>query len=344
MIASSPALIAEIPLIDWKGPDFLLFYAVAYLIATAWTWQRIRARNARYDIPAPPQELSDPYEIALLAGGKPRVMEVLLLKMLKSGVIAWDSQWSTPRLVTTEAPLPSGLNLLERTLIDRIRGTGTGGWHVAAIDSALNPEFEQLEAKLAAKGLRPTAKEWRKNHGEGTPLIALAVLGGIKILVGLDRGRPVSFLFIAVAITVLTKSLMMKHASNRRGGLTAAGQAALEKVRIRNQWTTTSTLEESSPNLALWAIGPALFGAAAVAAATEFPEVSTWMMRNPRLGQPAPAGGDGGSSSGCSTSTYSSCSSSDSGGGSSCSSSSDSGGGSSCGSSGCGGCGGGGGD
>ncbi len=69
--------LAEIPVLDWKGAEFLMFFLVSLLITGLWSWLRARRAMENFIVPdrgtAP---LADPSEIAYLAGGPQRVVQL----------------------------------------------------------------------------------------------------------------------------------------------------------------------------------------------------------------------------------------------------------------------------
>ncbi len=62
----------SINIFDWKGSEFLWFYGVAFLVAAAWSVSRRFRANEKFALPGAQDVcLTDPYEMAFLAGGAP---------------------------------------------------------------------------------------------------------------------------------------------------------------------------------------------------------------------------------------------------------------------------------
>lgn len=318
MMATLPSAAEEWPF-NLRGPEFLAVYmgVVAVLVGIAFFLRRRLAG---------PVEIADidglsPYAVAYLAGGPNRVFVAGLAAVAQRGLVV-VSKDSVKR---TEAPQPDNLPLVERAICS---GAGLLGRQLYDVRSATGGAIEAIEAELAEKGLLAKGPGFMKARLVPAGVVAIALLiGGQKMSIGLERGRPVAFLFI---LMVLTLGIAIAFAC-RPPRLSGRGREALRRLKAKydnpsfRRWPgardSTSDAGYSDSHVA----GPwvpfsvGLFGAS-VLRGTELESVAKYGL---------PKGGDSGSAgsaSGCSTSTDSS------GGG-------DSGGG---GDGGCGGCGGGG--
>jgi uncharacterized protein (TIGR04222 family) len=75
---------------DWNGSGFLGFYGIAFFLALAWSIRRRFRADAKFAHPeALDVELTDPYDMAFLAGGTPRCSQVAVVRLLKSGSAEW---------------------------------------------------------------------------------------------------------------------------------------------------------------------------------------------------------------------------------------------------------------
>lgn len=319
-LVNLPPLLAEIPLLDLKGPEFLKFYAIAFAVALIASLLLRAFFFQKFNRPGSPVEtLSDPYELAYLAGGEPRCAQLAVVRLLKMKAI----ERIRGRLRSL-AQMPEALNPIEHALYVFIANHGDDGIMQRSALPAIKPYLKPIEARLAIQGLRPTQEE----SGSGGlsinwPLVLLAVIGIAKIFVGLNRDRPVFFLIVAVSITALVAWLVRSPGRER----TKSGEAALQRHRMVHE----SEASGSGMDLAMMSMGLALMGPQVLATYAD-PEWSDPDFQRDLHAFQKPAsngsGGDGGN-------TGASCGG-DSGGGGGDS------GGSSCGGSGCGGCGGGG--
>ena len=300
--------------LDLPGPQFLLVFgvlAIAGFVLSA----VLRKRAGPQSSDAGPTSL-DPFEVAHLAGGEPLALNTALASLYRRDLIAVDREAGT-MTVRDGQSLPFDLHPVEREAFDTIKRFGTADAAGVKVVATGMPSLTALDARLRSLGLRFRPGEYA-SYGlrAAVPIVAVIVLGGIKILMGLQRGYPVSILVVFVVVTLLVALWVMFSAPQR----TRRGEQVLKDVRHRHaaleSTAKTAPTALGAPQLAM---AFALFG----------PAVLIGSQFDPLRNIITPPGT---SSSGSSCSTGSSSSSSDSGGG-------DSGGGG-----GCGGCGGGGGD
>lgn len=314
---------------DLPGPLFLAFYAaviLATLIVLAY-WRTARERSQ-----AGPVQLTDPYLIALLRGGRNEMVRVVAVSLLDRGLLeAAGSSVKTSDLgVKTRVRREVERKLLEHCLVPRPASSLEQG-------SGLDAELARQEAKLQRMGLLPdegmrAARQWLFMMGAGV----LVGVAATKIAIALSRGRTnIGFLIVLAAMGLaLTHRALFPR-------MTAQGERKLDELRNLFEALSLRTAElkpgGATSELAMFA---AVFGGSLLPRGV-FPWTGTLFPR------PAATGSSSSSSNSCSISACSSGSSmSDSS--SSSSGSSGSGDSSSCGSScgggggcggGCGGCG-----
>lgn len=303
-------LSASIPVLDWHGPAFLIFYAVAFVMAVVISLARSASIRKRFEVSAPIMELTDPYDAAYLAGGPPRVIQLAVARLLKLGLVDWKSSWTGGRLIATGAPEPTGgLRSIEVSILTRALGERKG-LVLTEIGRGLSSKFSAIEARLASAGLRPTGSEIQ---GQGIkvvlPMFLVMVLGGLKLLIGISRDKPVGFLVVSLVVSLVILLIIGSRHSRRTGLLTPAGHQTLEHLRTRQ--TTVA-----DPGLEAWSMGVALMGPMVMTGLLQHQDIVAQLKA---LQQNSSGGGGCGTSSGC--------------GSSGC--------GSGCGGGGCGGCGGG---
>jgi len=317
MTASARLLLAVTSPLDWRGPDFLLFYVIALIAAGIWCNRRASRAldrfNRRMDEP-----LVDPFEIAFLSAGAGRVVQLAITRLIHSGLLEWVSSGTKSTLVATTKSTPGDLYPAEEMLLERAKAHHKG-IPVSEAGKAVAPAMRSIEVSLATCGLRPTAEERRgASLGAVLPLLALFVLGVVKVVIGVGREKPVMFLIILLFVTIFV--MMMFAASVKR--LTASGEALLADLRTRNEIERDKVKTPDYGGLPLVSDSVALYGPATLAAIPLFLPIHRDMEK---MQAKAATGSNTGCSSGCS----SGCGTSGGDGGSGCGS-------------GCGGCGGGG--
>ncbi len=291
-------LSASISVFDWKGPEFLGFYAVGFVVTLVWSIiRRIRAK-AKFALTTADEtpRLTDPYEIAFLAGGAPRCSQVVLVSLIKSRAVEWRQAkvFRESKLVAVGSAMPS-LNDIERTVFTSILSYGKRGMPLTSIPPLVATRLSGIESKLAKLGLRPTAAETR-SHGFSIPLPMYLLLGVgiVKTVIGISRDKPVGFLIAFMIITLIAAILVRSTAKK----LTPAGEQLLERMRGE-----TGTPSSETADAALCAV--ALLGVSALTHEGAFAGLDGALRKElSQLGNPNPAWGadaSNGCSSGCSS-------------------------------------------
>jgi len=318
--------IAAIPLLDWDGPRFLLFYLTALIVLAMWCRSRVRSSLHRYEDDRHQAAMpTDPFEAAYLASGPGRVAQLAVARLLHRGLVHWKSGMFGSKLIVRAEQVPADVSEAERGLLERIIAMNEKGLPVNEAGRWVYPSLRAIEVRLASQGLRPTHEERSGRRIISVmPLIGLALLGIIKVFLGIGRDKPVWFL---VALLVITLVLIIFFASSVPR-LTRTGEHLLEKMRLRNETSRHGAQQGDLAELGMFSHSVALFGPIAVAALPCFAPIHGELEK---LHAKASAASAGGCSSGCGGITGCGSSGGDGGGG----------GGSGCGG-GCGGCGGGG--
>jgi len=185
------------------------------------------------------------------------------------------------------APLLADCHWFERTLYSAATAKGGSGLALSELSHTVRQFAPSLEGRLAKLGLRPTTSELSgKGFSAILPLVALLVVGGIKLLVGFGRDRPIGFL-VAFLIVTFFVMLMVKCNINK---LTPAGQSLLDQMRAGRH---------STPQPGLTSV--ALFGIAGATAYAGMPEIDPSMIKELNTMTPTHSGsqGCGGGDSSC---------------------------------------------
>jgi uncharacterized protein (TIGR04222 family) len=241
---------------DLRGPEFLTFY-VATLIALI-VASLIVARLLRGPGFVPPrlEEELDGFDIALLSGGRRRLIDAALVSLYHRDLITPDKTMGV--IDPVAAVPPATLHPIEAFLLKYIE---RGGVMISNLHSLHLPR-QLAEERLREFGLLlPPSRVAAIFLAKTVPLVALLVVGLIKIGVGLHRTRPVGFLVMlcfATAAAAYFINLKMPWRSGR-------GDHVLKRFRRRH-----SSLQFTSRRKAVdltWqdaAMATALFGAAAM--------------------------------------------------------------------------------
>lgn len=309
---------------NFKGPEFLLFYTVGFGVALVASWVLVAlARSGGGRVVEPP---ADPYEAAFLGGGGARAVDAALASLATRGLLKLDTTGSGDAKVATTAGADlRGLSEFEQKLL--AAAPANLATPLPAFRRSLRPMLDALQERLATQGFLWTAGAYRRLRWlAALPFLVLMIAGFIKLGVGLDRDKPVGFLMIFLAVTLMVMIARINRVRRR----TPAGDAAWAGLgaraeHLRADVRAQCSRQRGSP-LAADPLQVAML--VAVAGYMALPPESFGAYRA-ALHRP---GGDS-SGGGCGTSSGCSSSSGGDGGGD---------GGSGCGGSGCGGCGGGG--
>jgi uncharacterized protein (TIGR04222 family) len=275
---------------------------------------------------APLGEEVDAYDAAFLGGGGGRVISAALASLYGRGLIKFDEAHGNVTVQQTDR-IPGALHETEWLVHKAIPQREPE--ELRSVSESLEPRMERLRDRLVDRGwvLAPedvTRIKWIA----ALPFLALLFAGTMKLLIGVDRDKPVLFLFLLLIVTIIILATRLASLCKR----TAEGQAVWRNLRasrhdLRNQLQHASVADTTAAMAMPMAV--ALLGTAAFATPGYEP-----------LRKPLKRSGDG-SGSGCGSSCGSSWSLSSGDSGSGCGGGGGDGGG---GGGGCGGCGGGGGD
>jgi uncharacterized protein (TIGR04222 family) len=289
--------------LDLRGPQFLGLYAFLFLLASALAAILRRAMRGPCGPPPPEAHKLDPYEIAALTGGERLAVNTAIASLYRRGALDVSSAGMLKTTGLTIHPL----HPLERRVLDVVEPLKR---YVPEVHRKV-PADATLKRPTDLGLLLPPDRRRAAAFASAAPLLALLLLGIVKVIVGIERNRPVEFLFIWCALTAVVAVLLLARPPRR----TRAGDALLKDMQSRSVGLrATAATAPTSLAVGDLALAMALFGPA-VLASTELDPVRKALIP-PR-------------------STTSSCGSSCGGGG--CGGGGCGGGG--CGGGGCGGCG-----
>lgn len=270
--------------LDWKGPEFLALYAplliVSILVGALLRWW-LRQPGG------PPEALLPAaYEAALLRG-KQALVEAALASLAHQGRIRMEGG----RLVA------SGRVPFTAPLIERIvhAGVEAGEVRPAELTRKAEPAVNQLRVTLVERGwLVDDTWGLRARLLPLLPGLAVLLMGQAKLLVGLQRGRPVtglvfvSLLWLGLALPLLARAPWR----SRLGDATLMRLRAEQETLRQTASAATSGATLNSVDVAL-AVG--LFGLTAVG----FQELEDLRRHLQASGYSSSGGSSSDGSSGC---------------------------------------------
>ena len=288
---------AEIPILDWKGPAFLIFYGAAFVVALVWSISRRAKMMEKFIVPRGAlTSLINPYEAAYLAGGAPRCIQLAVVRLLQRGALQGEVPRFGANRVLARETNPAELNDIEQAVYDEAVRLGRKGLLMQNIGALVTSRLGRIESRLATLGLRPTNQE-RSGMGFmiALPLVMLLLIGATKLIVGISRDKPVMFLVIALVITFIA-AIGMGSSAKR---LTPAGELLLDKMRADYR---SSSRDRDGADLTALSLGMALLGPSVISGYGHLIALDPSLKKDiTQMGVQGSAGGDGGSgcSSGC---------------------------------------------
>jgi uncharacterized protein (TIGR04222 family) len=299
------------------GPAFLAFYAAVGVAAIGiqYFWTRLQESL----VEMPPLQMTDPYQIAYLRGGRAEALKVVAFSLIDRGLLNGSG-----RTLVAE---PGADKQVRRAIEKSVLWVFRKPEHASAMQSHARAieACQQYRDTLQDHGLIAGVASFARLVPFLIATMAVVFVGALKLFIALSEGRHnVGFLIaLMIAFSVLAILILQRHRTKRGDDMMADLRMMFGRLRDR-----ADTLRQ----------GGATNEAALLAAVFGISELSPAQFPALRALKPAKRKtASSGSTSSCSN-TYSSCGSSSSWSSSSCGSSGgDSG--SSCG--GGGGCGGG---
>jgi uncharacterized protein (TIGR04222 family) len=250
-------------------------------------------------------------ELAFLAGGAQRMMQLATFRLFECQLLTCETRWMQQKFVPVECHdfESKRLTKLEQNLYTvscakkKLVGMDDNKFRMY-----VSPMIEQIETKLAIAGYRPKQSE-RTSMIFTTmlPFLLLIALGVARILYGLSHDYPVLYLVILVIITFIV-GLMVSNATAK---LTKKGISLLEqqKQQLDSSMVRAGSAAERNEFAGL---AVALSGAAGLVAFTEYKHLQSALQSLNGSGGGDASSGGGCGSSGCGSSG---CGSSGCGGG-----------------------------
>lgn len=192
---------------ELSGPLFLQFYFAFGLLVLGGLWLALQS----FEGGVPPRTpLSDPYLMAFLRGGSREALRTAILVLIDRQLLQVDDDGTLS--VGEKNAGTRTANAFERRILD-VLSTPAHASGAIKHDGLLMTADGLYRKELARLGLVPDeGTRMRRLLLLTVALVALTAVAGVKVLIGLSRGRPVEFLvlealaFGAAAIFVTQKS------------------------------------------------------------------------------------------------------------------------------------------
>lgn len=264
LIAGCDQVGQAVPIFDWNGPQFLVFYSIfaPLNLLVAYVWRRAQS--------SVPSEVSDhelprdPYQIAYLSGGARSAVQAALAELAQRREIEVSAQGHIARAQENTTAFESNAAVSDHPLEAAIlRGLGvSGASSVAQLlkDVEIAEVLQNLENQLRAASLAMPKEDALRARNATLALALLApVVGLIKIGVGLSRDRPVGYLAgMTLLAFVIALSLFVPLVFRN-----SRGDKALLKLRLRHTNLKSSGAYRDlalRPESGLLALGVGLYG------------------------------------------------------------------------------------
>jgi uncharacterized protein (TIGR04222 family) len=246
---------AQLNPFDLRGPEFLMLYALLTMVAFG---AGIAIRSRAKDVSAEPMHRGlTPPELALLAYDEIAVLNCLIAKWTVIGVADYEPL-SAVVIVKDQSYVSN--DPFENAVFEKLRGKES--MRLATLRYSCQSELSGLKSDLVRRGLLLSPDRVVKAKLAVPACLGILIpLGAYKVMVGIERERPVGFLIVMIIILMVVaigSSLMVSVRTLRGDEILTSAQS--EKRHLKN-------LRMNDPNHIPDNFGYAyaLFGAAAFA-------------------------------------------------------------------------------
>jgi uncharacterized protein (TIGR04222 family) len=209
--------------LDWSGPEFLALYVLLLVLslkaAIALRWGLRQPGGP----PGPLPSSVDPYEVALLRGRQVLVEAAMASLVHQKLLSVEDGKLAATGKVPFTAPL------IERIVHASVEAGESKPWELL---NKVEPAIRQLRVPLEQRGwLMDDVQGNRARYLPLLPVAAVLMLGFAKLLVGVQRDRPVAFLVMATFLLGLVSVPFLLRAPWR----SRLGDQVLNQLRMERQ-------------------------------------------------------------------------------------------------------------
>ncbi len=209
-----------------SGSTFLVVYVLLAVVALVVAVNVRRSVRAGRAVSADGLQ-SRPEDVAYLNGGQDLAVYAALSGMHVDGSIATSG--------------PSAVGIVRSVgTVARQAGALQHAIHAAAqrpvprrtlpVEPRVAAALREIRTRLEQAGLLLTAEQRRGYRRPGFLMLAVLLLGVVRLLAGVANGRPVGFLLVAVLVVAVAALILLVRVPER----TASGDAALAAQRARH--------------------------------------------------------------------------------------------------------------
>ena len=225
---------AEIPLFDLPGPQFLAAYFVI-LVGAIFAAVMAGDRWRRGTLATPVEETQDPYALAVLSGGVPLAVGAAMMELTRRQLVSVQRKGIIQPQAGGQG---EGLHPFEREVLAGVQGETK----FQDLNKTMAAPVARITAELEARGLMLSQDAWSQGRLKMFMLTAApVVIGLIKIVIGLQRGKHIAFLLFMVIMAVML--CLIFFAAFKRS--TTAGNQLLK--RLRAEFAPMKKMVVSSP-------------------------------------------------------------------------------------------------
>lgn len=284
-----------------SGPTFLALYGAVVVVVLV-VGLRERRRLARPDRPAAQRDWGElPQEVAYLHGGADLAVYSALSALHQTGAVRSAGKGmvqSVPTAGSAGGRTAPDASALERAI--HAAATTPVASRRLQFHSAVAAALAAIRERLVTDGLLLTRERREAVRQVGFWMLAVALLGLVRIIAGVANARSVGFLVVLVLVAGVITVLWFARAPER----TSAAAPLLAELRTRYGALDPALRPDWTANGArAAAVGVAVFGVGAVWASAPAFADELEMQKAAALGGGSSGGyvggGDGGSSSGC---------------------------------------------
>ena len=235
---------------DWDGREFLGLYLILVMISVAMAIGL--RRHAREHGPARGQP-STAYEWAYLADGPARCVDAAVAQLMADGVIDWNVSSRELKVIQRRLDLATPLDIVSRS-IER------NGKPAAVIKKA-SSHLGSIKLGLEQRALwMNDSQVFRARWTSALPLLMVFGFGVTKLWIGIQRNRPVEFLFVLCSLMLIAIMVALIKRPKR----TCAGDLVLARAK-RTYDRKVRAPENSELGLAVAFLGTAALSGTAYA-------------------------------------------------------------------------------
>jgi len=249
----------DLSVLDYRGGDFLVFYACGFGIALLASLVLAKVSAGLLSTPPRGEPLREPYLIAALGGGPQRVADAALAALFSRGMLEVHPQGRTHVMRRAAGGTTGRVHPVEERLL------GALPQDLRSVRKVLAPAAEKLRTDLETAGfMLRSGQRTQIQLIAAVPLLLMMVVGVLKVVAGMERAKPVGFLVLGLLLTLLVMAVLLSKITRR----TPAGQREWSRLRqpaAKAPHLTAATASSGQDTGSMAAMAVALAGTCALA-------------------------------------------------------------------------------